>query len=133
MIARAAILVGCSLSALVTTIAYAAGRPVATPPVLTPTTNSLDRSMVLPEGVSPTQPTEPYLDLHIVMVNGKLYNPATDRDEPVRLRSYQGTSVNPATPFISPMIETRPGETASSAQYRRQHRPRPTGTRAAEP
>ncbi|MEY2926213.1 MAG: hypothetical protein RL367_690, partial [Pseudomonadota bacterium] len=111
MVTRAAVLLGCSLSAITFTAAHAAGRPVANPPILTPRTTVPDKSMILPLGVNQSQPTEPYLDLHIMMVDGKLYNPAADRDEPVRLRSYQGTGVNPATPFISPMIETRPGQT----------------------
>ncbi|XDF37602.1 multicopper oxidase domain-containing protein [Paracidovorax avenae] len=54
---------------------------------------------------------EASLDLNVVYTEGTLWNPATQRSDRVRLRSYQGSSVNPRTPFVSPMLEVRPGDT----------------------
>jgi L-ascorbate oxidase len=54
---------------------------------------------------------EATLDLNIVYVNGKIWNPAVQRFDPVRLRSYQGTHTDPDAPFISPTLEINPGDT----------------------
>jgi FtsP/CotA-like multicopper oxidase with cupredoxin domain len=48
--------------------------------------------------------------LDIVYVDSAIYNPATGRHDAVHLRSYQGTGVNPAAPFVAPTIEMAPGE-----------------------
>ena len=50
-------------------------------------------------------------DLHVVYTRGTIWNPATQRNDEVNLRSYQGTGTNPNVPFISPMIATSPGQT----------------------
>ena len=39
------------------------------------------------------------------------YNPATGTYDKVRLRSYNGTDVDPDTPYVSPTIEAVPGDT----------------------
>ena len=54
---------------------------------------------------------EASLDLNIVYTDGKIWNPAVGRYDRVRLRSYQGASVDPNNPFISPMLEIKPGDT----------------------
>ncbi|MDA8450804.1 multicopper oxidase domain-containing protein [Acidovorax sp. NCPPB 3859] len=51
------------------------------------------------------------LDLNVVYTDGTLWNPATRRNDKVRLRSYQGAHVRPGAPFVSPMLEVRPGDT----------------------
>lgn len=51
------------------------------------------------------------LDLNVVYTDGELYNPATQRDDKVHLRSYNGTDVSPDTPYVAPTIEARPGDT----------------------
>ena len=51
------------------------------------------------------------LDLNIIYTTGKLWNPAVGRADTVKLRSYQGTDIDPNTPFISPMIDINPGDT----------------------
>lgn len=56
-------------------------------------------------------PREALLDLNIVYTSGQLYNPATGSYDQVKLRSYQGTRVDPDVPFISPRIEVNPGDT----------------------
>ena len=62
----------------------------------------------------PSQPDgyeEIRLDLNIEYVDGKLYNPKTGVDDPVRLRAY----VDPGQPlpehFVAPSIITKPGDT----------------------
>lgn len=74
---------------------------------------------VLGEGIAPASlmpsvralPHERVLDLNIVYTDAHLYNPATGLEDSVRLRSYNGTDVNPDTPYVSPTIEAVPGDT----------------------
>ncbi|GKT26990.1 multicopper oxidase domain-containing protein [Acidovorax sp. SUPP3334] len=54
---------------------------------------------------------EASLDLNVVYTDGKLWNPAEQRFDKVHLRSYQDTRVDPKAPFVSPMLEIRPGDT----------------------
>lgn len=58
-----------------------------------------------------TAPRDLSLDLDIVYTDGELWNPATLRNDKVRLRSYQGTAVDPLVPFISPTLEVQQGST----------------------
>ena len=83
-----------------------AARVVADPPRLEP------RQLLRASGEPSAPVREVALDLDIVYTEGKLWNPASGREEAVRLRSYQGTRIDPAVPFVSPMIEMRPGMTA---------------------
>jgi FtsP/CotA-like multicopper oxidase with cupredoxin domain len=75
---------------------------------------------VLGEGTAPASmmlralpplPHEKVLDLNIVYTDGQLYNPATGTYDKVRLRSYNGTDVDPTAPYVSPTIEAVPGDT----------------------
>ncbi|KVD74522.1 L-ascorbate oxidase [Burkholderia sp. ABCPW 14] len=50
-------------------------------------------------------------DLHVNYVQNKLYNPATNRNDDVKLRSYSGTGTDPKKPYVAPTIEVNPGET----------------------
>ncbi|MEP7006890.1 MAG: multicopper oxidase domain-containing protein, partial [Sphingomonas bacterium] len=59
----------------------------------------------------PPLPHERILDLNIVYTDGQIFNPATGRYDKVRLRSYDGTDVDPKVPYVSPTIEVRPGDT----------------------
>ena len=43
--------------------------------------------------------------------DSQLWNPTENRSDKVRLRSYQGTGVNPNAPFVAPLIEIYPGQT----------------------
>ena len=52
-----------------------------------------------------------HYDLDVIYRNGKIYNPASKRNDTLRLRSYVGTDTNPTNSFISPTIETTPGST----------------------
>jgi L-ascorbate oxidase len=62
-------------------------------------------------GDAPAPSHEATLDLNIVYTDGQMFNPATGLYDKVRLRSYQGTQVDPANPFISPMLDINPGDT----------------------
>ena len=54
---------------------------------------------------------EALYDLNVIYTDGTIRNPATQRLDKVRLRSYQGTDVNPNIPFVSPMLDVVPGDT----------------------
>jgi L-ascorbate oxidase len=54
---------------------------------------------------------ERVLDLDVVYTKSQIFNPSTGRFDKVSLRSYNGTDVSPTTPYVSPTIEIRPGET----------------------
>ena len=54
---------------------------------------------------------ERVLNLNVVMTDGQLYNPATGLNDKVRLRSYNGTDVDPTMPYVSPTHEIQPGGT----------------------
>lgn len=40
-----------------------------------------------------------------------IFNPVTGENDPVRLRTFQGNSTDPAAPFAGPRIDLRPGQT----------------------
>ena len=90
-------------------------RIVADPPILgefaprSKTLLALPREIATPPGAGVAGETA--LDLNIVYTEGTLFNPATNRDDKVVLRSYQGKAVDPDNPFISPRIEVDPGDT----------------------
>jgi FtsP/CotA-like multicopper oxidase with cupredoxin domain len=54
-----------------------------------------------------------FLDLKIDYTDATIYNPDTDKDDPVRLRSYRDVRATapPKIPFVAPTIEISPGET----------------------
>jgi L-ascorbate oxidase len=88
-------------------------RVVENPPLLKITRKAAPQPNILftlPEG-TPPPPAEAVLDLNVVYTNGKIWNPAEQRYDQVKLRSYQGTGVDPDAPFVSPTIEILPGET----------------------
>lgn len=62
---------------------------------------------------APPPPTDKDPLLNIRLTDGWIYNPASQRFDRVRLRSYvaEGAPTNPFTPFVAPTIRTRPGET----------------------
>jgi len=80
---------------------------------------SITNPRILGEGIAPASltpsvralPHERTLDLNIVYTPGEIYNPATGLKDKVRLRSYNGTDVDPDTPYVSPTIEAVPGDT----------------------
>jgi L-ascorbate oxidase len=63
---------------------------------------------------SPVPPAgEAFLDLDIVYTDATIYNPATNKDDAVHLRSYRDARSNSAVkiPFVAPTIEVVPGDT----------------------
>ena len=50
-------------------------------------------------------------DLIVKYTEWQLWNPTTNRQDKVKLRSYQGRGVNPDAPFVGPQIEVYPGQT----------------------
>ncbi|NBF01714.1 multicopper oxidase domain-containing protein [Pseudomonas sp. Fl5BN2] len=64
-----------------------------------------------PLALPPHGGTERALVLNIDYTQSTLFDPATGRKVPVRLRSYRGTGVNPLAPFVAPTINVTPGDT----------------------
>jgi FtsP/CotA-like multicopper oxidase with cupredoxin domain len=88
-------------------------RVVENPPLLEiirPARPREEARMAAPEGV-PAPAAEAALDLNVTYTNGKIWNPAEQRYDAVKLRSYQGKGVNPDAPYVSPTISILPGET----------------------
>lgn len=84
--------------------------PVEAPMLRTPT--DAPRPLELLRAQNERDPDKnPQLD--IVLTDGWIYNPATRRNDRVRLRSYvaKGAPPNPFTPFVAPTLRARPGET----------------------
>jgi L-ascorbate oxidase len=88
-----------------------AARTVTNPRVLAPRPQEPERTNLLADAEAGGAPGERVLDLNVVYTKGQLYNPSTGRYDQVRLRSYNGTDVDPKTPYVSPTIEVTPGET----------------------
>lgn len=98
-------------SCLTAGAAQAQVRAVVNPPVLQPRTTEAPSTNLMAERVAPAGTGEKVLDLNIVYTDGEIYNPSSGQYDKVRLRSYKGTGINPDAPFVSPTIETVPGET----------------------
>jgi FtsP/CotA-like multicopper oxidase with cupredoxin domain len=65
-----------------------------------------------PIAVTTTQAKgEKLLDLHVTYTDSHIYNPNTGVEDPVHLRSYVGTDIDPNAPFVAPTIEVSPGDT----------------------
>jgi FtsP/CotA-like multicopper oxidase with cupredoxin domain len=75
-------------------------RIVTSPPPLTPALQG-----------APGTSGEFMLDLDIAYRDATLWNPASGRDEPVRLRAYLAPGMGPDDPIVSPMIAVTPGTT----------------------
>jgi len=99
----------------VATFAFGQERIVTNPPVLgrisAPEALSLHIQQNSLSVLRSTTALETQLHLKIVYTDGKIYNPATQTYDRVRLRSYNGTDVAPDTPFVTPTIEAAPGNT----------------------
>jgi FtsP/CotA-like multicopper oxidase with cupredoxin domain len=93
--------------------AAADARTFRNPPVLgqaAPREGAAPLAARAAEGVSPAG-RERFLDLNIVYSDNFIYNPATGVRDPVHLRSYKGTDMDPKAPFVAPTIEVTPGDT----------------------
>lgn len=73
-----------------------------------------------PDGEQQTSPTQsPSLQWRVDYTDGKLWNPSTGRDDHVRLRSYQGTDIDPDAPYVAPTLRILPGETINASLFNR--------------
>lgn len=114
--ARACLFTTISLTAFVAAplAAQTAERALGNPRVLAPETPGLPAAEKLVMAAVPAPgaaPHESILDLDVVYTDGQIFNPATGVYDKVNLRSYNGTDVDPATPYVSPTIEVKPGDT----------------------
>jgi L-ascorbate oxidase len=89
----------------------APSRVVANPPLLNDIGKAAPSSASSPTALVSSPSNEVALDLNLVYMDGQVWNPATNRFDLVRARSYQGTGVDPGGLIISPTIEMRPGQT----------------------
>ncbi|WP_313914506.1 multicopper oxidase family protein [Tahibacter sp.] len=60
-------------------------------------------------------PHEAKLALDIDFTESTIFNPATGKDDRVKLRSYRSPGTDPKIPFVAPLIEIQPGETVRIA------------------
>lgn len=60
---------------------------------------------------TPAAPGEKRLDLHVVFTTSRLFNPATDHWDTVRLRGYAGTDAGVSGEYVAPTIPVTPGDT----------------------
>ena len=91
-----------------------AGETFGNPPVLNTSTAPRAGSLLLRQPQAAPRPHSGQLrnyDLFVTFTDGFIRNPAQGRPDPVRLRSYRGTDVDPSHPFVAPTIEATPGDT----------------------
>ncbi|HSK40879.1 MAG TPA: multicopper oxidase domain-containing protein [Arenibaculum sp.] len=79
------------------------GAPAAAPMAVTP---ERDRQAAVPDSREVIE-----YDFDIRFTRGQVYNPWTLSNDAVELRSYRGTDVDPAVPFMAPTVTMRPGQT----------------------
>ena len=109
-------LLAMAASAAISARAAAQGPPeIANPPLLEarPPATRLQTLLSLPPKPPgpPSEIRDIVYDLNVVYTDSQLWNPTENRPDKVRLRSYQGTGVNPNGPFVGPLIEVYPGQT----------------------
>ncbi|MES2055545.1 MAG: multicopper oxidase family protein [Pseudomonadota bacterium] len=115
-LARTSLAIALAIGSASAAAAQEAERTVENPRTLNDSNQPASKMLlsVAPDATRPApSPTvrERVLNLNVVMTDGQLYNPATGLNDKVRLRSYNGTDVDPTKPYVSPTIEIRPGET----------------------
>ena len=93
------------------TRAQADERILSNPPPLQIEQGTQPKATLLAQPAAPRMVNKKSLDLNIVYTKSAIYNPATGRDDKVKLRSYVGTNVDPKAPYVAPTIEVDPGDT----------------------
>jgi L-ascorbate oxidase len=86
-------------------------RVLSNPPPLRIQQGTQPTTTLLAAPAPPAMVNKKTLDLNIVYTNSAIYNPATGRNDKVKLRSYVGTNVDPKAPYVAPTIEVDPGDT----------------------
>src|SRR5262245_8230314 len=87
-----------------------ADRVVTNPPRLNDAGKRMP-PLLFGRGAVPSASSETVLDLNVTYTDGQIWNPATARYDRVRLRSYQGTRIDPQAPYVSPTLDVNPGDT----------------------
>src|SRR5215470_16881535 len=108
-------LLALAASAVISARAEAQGSPeITNPPLLEarPPAARLQTLLSLPPKPPgpPSEIRDIVYDLNVEYTDSQLWNPTENRPDKVRLRSYQGTGVNPNAPFVGPLIEVYPGQ-----------------------
>jgi L-ascorbate oxidase len=82
------------------------------PAAAAPHAHVLTEAAPAPAAAPPGAP-EVYLDLNVQYADSTIYNPATGRNDPVRLRTYTdaGATAVSAVTFVAPTIVIEPGQT----------------------
>ena len=91
-----------------------AGEAFGNPPVLTNSESPRVGSLLMRQPQATARPhagQSRNYDLFVSFTDGYIRNPAQGRPDAVRLRSYRGTNVDPAHPYVAPTIEATPGDT----------------------
>jgi FtsP/CotA-like multicopper oxidase with cupredoxin domain len=91
-----------------------AGEAFGNPPVLNNSDSPRAGSLLLRQPQAAPRPHTGQVrnyDLFVAFTDGYIRNPAQGRPDPVRLRSYRGTDVDPNHPYVAPTIEATPGDT----------------------
>jgi L-ascorbate oxidase len=86
-------------------------RVLSNPPPLQIQQGTQPTTTLLAAPAPPAMVNKKTLDLNIQYTNSAIYNPATGRNDKVKLRSYVGTNVDPKAPYVAPTIEVDPGDT----------------------
>jgi L-ascorbate oxidase len=83
------------------------------PAAAAPHAHVLTEAAPAPPPAAPPGASEVYLDLNVQYADSTIYNPATGRNDPVRLRTYvdAGATAAPAVTFVAPTIVIEPGQT----------------------
>jgi len=90
------------------------GQPFSDPPKLQSRQGSGQRLTLQMQPLNtPLMSGRRQLDLSIVYTKGSIANPATNRLDTVKLRSYSGEDVSPGAPYVAPLVEVAPGERVS--------------------
>jgi len=100
---------------LVPVKAFTQERVLSNPPELLQDSDSTDYQQgvlsLATSAMSSGSSNERVLNLAVEYAESQLWNPATGQYDRVRLRSYNGTDVDPTSPFVAPTIKINPGET----------------------
>lgn len=102
--------------------AQEASRTVENPPMMEikrvvknpPELKALPKNAPMQPPSAQREGAEKTIDLNVVYTESKIYNPATGRDDKVRLRSYAGKDASPtAAYYVAPTIEANPGDSVA--------------------
>ena len=89
--------------------AYSANDHLLNDPSLMPIQSVVSQAST---GLLKSSPTaEKYFEWTVTYTDNRIWNPAANDWDRVRLRSYQGTGIDPQAPYVAPTIVMAPGDT----------------------